>query len=220
MLTLTFTSVGHPECVLGTARWRLRRAQTRRVGPLFRRGGSPELRASSLVESWGAHRLSTRWNMSTDNRLAEPPGDRNSASTGSPLWRIPERRASDNSALSKRRFSAHDSPIARTQSYLSVIPRTKNAPDPTAGRDATGGTWWRGSGRCDRDGWCAAPPMATTDAVMSQSGSVASMSNSRVTTSRVSPQNSQLRPHRSPDLCAGPATAMSAQKLTASRPPR
>ena len=49
MLTLTFTSVGHPECVLGTARWRLRRALTRRVGPLFRRGGSPELRASSLV---------------------------------------------------------------------------------------------------------------------------------------------------------------------------
>ena len=73
MLTLTFTSVGHPECVLGTVKWRLRRAQTRRVGPLFRRGGSPELRASSLVGSWGTHRPSTRWNMSTDNRLADLP---------------------------------------------------------------------------------------------------------------------------------------------------
>lgn len=130
MLTLTFTSVGHPECVMGTARWRLRRAQTRRVGPLFRRGGSHELRASSLVGSWGAHRPSIRWNMSTDNRLADPPGDRNSASTGSPLRRIPERRASDNSAFSRRRFSAHGSPIARSHSYLSVIPRTKNVPRP------------------------------------------------------------------------------------------
>ena len=32
LLTLTFTSVGHPECVLGTARWRLRRATARRSG--------------------------------------------------------------------------------------------------------------------------------------------------------------------------------------------
>ena len=144
MLTLTFTSVGHPECVLGTVRWRLRRAQTRRVGPLFRRGGSPELRAPSLVGSWGAHRLSTRWNMSTDNRLAEPPGDRNSASTGSPLRRIPERRASDNLALSRRRFSAHGL-TDRALALLLVSHSTnkKCPPDPTAGRDA--GTWWRRS---------------------------------------------------------------------------
>ena len=136
MLTLTFTSVGHPECVLSTARWRLRRASTRRVGPLFRRGGSPELRASSLVGSWGAHRLSTRWNMSTDNRLAEPPGDRNTASTGSPLWRIPERRASGNSAFSRRRFSAHGSPIVRSQPQL-VSRSTNEKCSPTPPLDAT-----------------------------------------------------------------------------------
>ena len=136
MLTLTFTSVGHPECVLSTARWRLRRASTRRVGPLFRRGGSPELRAPSLVGSWGAHRLSTRWNMSTDNRLAEPPGDRNTASTGSPLWRIPERRASGNSAFSRRRFSAHGSPIVRSQPQL-VSRSTNEKCSPTPPLDAT-----------------------------------------------------------------------------------
>ena len=96
------------------------------------------------------------------------------------------RRASDNSAFSRRRFSAHGSPIARSHSYLSVIPRTKTAPPrPHRWTRRDRRTWSRGSGRCDRDKWCAAPPMATTDVVMSQSGSVASMSNSRVTTPRV-----------------------------------
>ena len=93
-------------------------------------------------------------------------------------------------------------------------------PDPTAGRDAIGGHGGEGEVvaiAMNAEWW---PPMATTDAVMSQSGSVASMSNSRVTTRRVSPQYSQLRLHRASDLCAGPATALSVQKLTASRPPR
>jgi len=108
---------------------------------------------------------------------------------------------------------------ARTLTCQSFHERKLPPPDPTAGRDATGGHGREGQvvaiaiNGAPRHRW--RPRMWSCP--NREASQVCPIRGSRHR--EFSPQNSQLRHRLSPDLCARPATGLSAQKLTASRPP-